>query len=194
MRRIPRSTPEPRRSGRGPRLLVATLSLAAACSRDVRAVRLQATLPGEEIYRITCEDRIQACRDEARRACEGPYEVLETAGASVEPPRVSSAPGPRSTGPRYARPQWVGTLVVACGPDAANPLATEATSPAPHVPAPHPERLCVPGVTQECLGPAACRGAQACLPDGDGYGPCDCGDANAAAPGSAFDAGAKAPR
>ena len=34
---------------------------------------------------------------------------------------------------------------------------------------------CVPGITQACLGPAACKGAQSCLPSGGGFGPCDCG-------------------
>ncbi len=34
---------------------------------------------------------------------------------------------------------------------------------------------CVPGSTQLCHGPAACQGAQACLPDGSGFDRCDCG-------------------
>jgi hypothetical protein len=34
---------------------------------------------------------------------------------------------------------------------------------------------CVPGVTQTCAGPGACRGAQSCLADGSGFGACDCG-------------------
>jgi hypothetical protein len=36
-------------------------------------------------------------------------------------------------------------------------------------------RPCVPGTTQACVGPAACAGGQACLPDGSGFGQCDCG-------------------
>ena len=38
-------------------------------------------------------------------------------------------------------------------------------------------KACVPGATQACLGPGACKGAQACRDDGSGYGPCDCGNA-----------------
>ncbi|HEX6278088.1 MAG TPA: hypothetical protein VFZ53_33820 [Polyangiaceae bacterium] len=36
-------------------------------------------------------------------------------------------------------------------------------------------RACVPGATQACVGPAACAGGQSCLPDGSGFGQCDCG-------------------
>jgi hypothetical protein len=40
-----------------------------------------------------------------------------------------------------------------------------------------PGRACVPGATQACLGPGACKGAQACREDGSGFEPCDCGTA-----------------
>jgi hypothetical protein len=40
---------------------------------------------------------------------------------------------------------------------------------------PAPPRACVPGTTQACIGTAACSGGQACLADGSGFGPCDCG-------------------
>jgi hypothetical protein len=35
--------------------------------------------------------------------------------------------------------------------------------------------LCVPGITQTCVGPGACKGAQFCLKDGSGFSVCDCG-------------------
>jgi hypothetical protein len=38
-------------------------------------------------------------------------------------------------------------------------------------------RACVPGATQACLGPGACKGAQACREDGSGFAACDCGTA-----------------
>jgi hypothetical protein len=164
------------------RLSAVLLALnAGACSRDAHSVRLQAYSPSDEIFRISCERDIQACRDEANELCAGRYQVLEATGAPVEPERVSSAPGPRTTGPRYQRPKWVGQMVVACG-EAPASAAADPTSASPRAPAAPvalaPDRLCIPGLTQECLGPAACRGAQACLPDGDGYGPCDCGNAS----------------
>ena len=50
---------------------------------------------------------------------------------------------------------------------------------------------CGIGDTRSCLGPAACEGAQVCLPDRSGFGECDCGSAGSggAAP---VDAGADA--
>ena len=184
----PRSVSSPEQQRRGALLWLGCLlggALAASgCSRDARAVRLPATTPGDEIYRITCEDAIDKCRAEAREVCAGPYEELEATGAPVEPTRVTSAPGPSSTGPRYQRKKWIGQMVVACGSaapraaaggDESGPsVAALAAASATH--GAGAERLCIPGVTQECLGPAACRGAQACLADGNGFGPCDCGN------------------
>jgi hypothetical protein len=173
------------------RLAFAGLLLAAgtlsACSREARAVRLPSD-PGTDVYRITCRSAIEPCREKASSLCGGQYEVLENSGAPIEPPRVSSAPGPRSTGSRYQRPDWVGEIVVVCGARAASegaPVDAQASSVATGASAvPAPDQLCVPGVTQLCLGPAACRGAQACLSDGRGYGPCDCGAASAPDAGS----------
>jgi hypothetical protein len=172
------------------RLLLAA-TLFAACSRGARAVRLPSE-PGSDVYRITCRSAIAPCREKASVLCNGEYEVLENAGTPIEPPRVSSAPGPRSTGSRYQRPDWLGEIVVACAaperaPREASSTATISTATRPIASAPlarvpAPDQLCIPGVTQLCLGPAACRGAQGCLADGRGYGPCDCG---AAAPGDA---------
>jgi 2-aminobenzoate-CoA ligase len=56
---------------------------------------------------------------------------------------------------------------------------------------------CVPGATQTCVGPGACRGGQQCLADGAAFGPCDCGAPAPAAPTSpaqAPDAGVTAPQ
>lgn len=201
MRCVLRSASSPERQRALAALVLAAALSLGACSRSAHAVRLPAFSPSDEIYRISCEDSIGPCRDEAAEVCGGRYEVLESSGAPVEPERVSSAPGPASTGPRYQRKKWVGHLVVACGQSAAP--AAVASQPAPGeaeravAPTPASDRLCVPGATQECLGPGACRGAQACLSDGDGYGPCDCGKTSTRAPSSgarsAPDAGTTAP-
>lgn|GEM_PF-888820 len=37
------------------------------------------------------------------------------------------------------------------------------------------QSACVPNETKACLGPGACKGAQACRADGAGYTACDCG-------------------
>jgi hypothetical protein len=206
LRSVPRSvsSPEPgRRRWRGVAGRSCLLALFAAACSHANSVRLQGPSPDDEIYRVTCKDTIAPCREEANEVCRGHYQVLESTGAPVEPPRVTSAPGPASTGPRYQRVKWVGEMVIACG-DAPRALAGDdapaadaqpalAGSARPS-PAPPPgDRWCVPGVTQECLGPAACRGAQACLPEGSGYGPCDCGNASTGVP-SGQDAGASPAR
>lgn len=171
---------------RGLGLLAAVLL--GACSRQARAVRLPSD-PGSEVYRISCRSAIEPCRDKAATLCAGEYEVLESAGVPIEPPRVNSAPGPRSTGSRYQRPDWVGELVVACGAAKPAPQARDSAISAPRTPAAAqallPDQLCIPGVTQLCLGAAACRGAQACLADGRGYGPCDCGSSPTSDAGTA---------
>lgn len=189
------NSPEPRSPEVGPRARTAVLPMfiaiargtlaialvalvAPACSGSARAVRLPVPAGSPEIFRISCDKRISACRDKAEEVCGGGYEVLETTGASLEPERVSSAPGPRSTGPRYQQAKWLGQMVITCGARAADAVAEAAVEPAfsaRPTPLLADGQLCVPGVTQACLGPAACRGAQACLVDGRGYGPCDCG-------------------
>lgn len=172
---------------------------AAGCSSGARSVRLSALSPGDEIYRVSCEASIRACREEASDVCRGSYEVLESTGAPIQPQRVTSAPGPASTGPRYQRLKWVGQMVIACG--RATPPSSAGAEHPPLDEAPGagvelraPDRSCTPGVTQECLGPGACRGAQACLAEGNGYGPCDCGNAStqaqSAGPLSVMDGGA----
>src|SRR5260370_7170510 len=48
---------------------------------------------------------------------------------------------------------------------------------------------CVPGSTQACFGPGACRGGQQCLPDRSGWGPCDCGAAGNSGSGGRIGSG-----
>lgn len=189
------SSPEPRTPAFGrrarktdsPRLArsaLVTFALAlgaSSCSGSARAVRLPVPAGSPDLFRVSCDKRISACREKAEQVCGGSYEVLETTGASIEPERVSSS-GPRYTGPRYQRAKWIGQMVIACGKApvvaADDPSFAKGAAPAARVrpsPTPGVEQLCIPGVTLECLGPGACRGAQACLADGRGYGPCDCG-------------------
>jgi hypothetical protein len=182
---------------------VLLLALCAACAGGVNAVQMQPSRPGALQYRIECKKNVARCRDKALELCGGDYEILQSSGRAVEPERITTAPGPVSTGPNFAPPTWQGELIVECGrhhsameapaPIESAPAATP-IAPAATVTTPGPGQACVPGVTQLCLGPAACRGAQACLADGKGFGPCDCGTA-APTPGSALspDAGAPAP-
>ena len=50
---------------------------------------------------------------------------------------------------------------------------TAAAAPRPLVP--RAATACIPGVTQACIGPGGCNGGQACVSNGSGFGPCDCG-------------------
>jgi len=52
--------------------------------------------------------------------------------------------------------------------------------------------VCTKGSTQACIGPGACQGGQSCLPDGSGYGACDCGGGTSA--DGARGAGTAAPK
>jgi hypothetical protein len=186
------NSPEPRLPEVGPRARALGLAGFRAIARVALAIALgtlaaPACSGSAEIFRISCDKRISTCRDKAEEVCGGEYEVLETTGASIEPERVSSAPGPRSTGPRYQQAKWVGQMVVSCGePPVPDPALVDAAGKQEPSAQPAPPlgdgQLCVPGVTQACLGPGACRGAQACLVDGRGYGACDCGSTLRAEP------------
>jgi hypothetical protein len=170
--------------------LACALSLGSACSRGVSAVQIQPNRPGARQYRVECAKTVSRCRDKAFEVCGGEYEILQSSGRAVEPERITTAPGPVSTGPNFAPPAWQGEMIVECGrrhPQPTQPVSGEqpaapASTQQPAPPAPGPGQVCVPGVTQLCLGPAACRGAQACAADGQGFGECDCGNASSTAP------------
>lgn len=51
-----------------------------------------------------------------------------------------------------------------------------------------PAGACTPGESVACVGAGGCSGGQVCLPDGTGFGPCDCGGGMDAGGGDA-DAG-----
>ncbi len=106
-------------------------------------------------------------------------------GAAAQPtpgePQSGVAPSAASSAPVGASPPPSAVPPSAVLPSAVPPL----------------ERVCVPGVTQACLGPGACAGAQACLGDGSGFGACDCGPnadgVRPSAPSPAAAAGASPP-
>jgi|HubBroStandDraft_1064217.scaffolds.fasta_scaffold02840_6 hypothetical protein len=64
-------------------------------------------------------------------------------------------------------------LFVACGGVPSSPISGSGKAVG--------VEACLPGVTQMCLGPGACRGAQSCLTDGSGFGACDCGTGSSGA-------------
>jgi hypothetical protein len=65
----------------------------------------------------------------------------------------------------------------AAGTTAAASGAASGPQTSPPASATDAKRACVPGATQTCVGPGACRGGQSCLSDGSGFSLCDCGGA-----------------
>ncbi len=126
-------------------------------------------------YKIDCEDTLANCTRQVKQFCsdKGGYKVLQ----GDEKNALVGVPG-------HQKGYLVSRLVFMCADEAPpTPLklppraSTEpAPSPAPSVAA-APERVCVPGSTQHCIGPGACEGGQACLAGGEGYGPCECAPA-----------------
>lgn len=147
-----------------------------ACSPRTQAFQLQSAHPGVARYKIICEKSIKHCLSRAKKSCNGDFTELDRTESRTQPKRITSEPGPRSVGPRYQHERWYGTLLIECGAGSSGPQVPQASPPSA------PERLCIPGSTQACLGPGACRGAQACTPEGSGYSVCDCGQASKANP------------
>jgi hypothetical protein len=173
----------------------ALLASALGCS-GAQAYRLN---PGDtpERYRLACTGSFSNCRMEAKKQCGDEFHVISESSNKPAARPVQSS-GVSSTAPSQGVVDWRGEWVVACGkyrppvrlvrppslapePQSSQPLQASPSQGASGTPsvgsAPRPERVCVPGVTQACLGPGACSGAQACVPEGSGYGACDCGPA-----------------
>jgi hypothetical protein len=171
------------------------LAMLPACA-SARVFRLN---PGEEPerYRVVCRDASRMCERRAKEVCEGDYTVLRKEMSEPEIEEVDQS-DLSSSGPSEGIVGWRGEMVVLCGSvppplklersaelatGAAEAPASSSTAASPSAAAssstagpPEPVRVCVPGATQACLGPGACSGAQACLRDASGYGPCDCGN------------------
>jgi hypothetical protein len=133
-------------------------------------------------YSFKCESELWVCLSHVEELCRGgPYAVEggweQPFNAGVDETRVETHRSQafirclhRGEDPRrrYARPDEPQLV------DRSSGTPVPVTS-APKPTAPAPARTCVPGVTQACVGPAACAGGQACLPDGSGFTQCDCG-------------------
>jgi len=161
--------------------LLAGLSL-TGCS----SIKPQALPDGS--YRLLCSSTMSQCMRRARQFCgDDDLTVIKKTDDVVYGVEGHStgAEGAevhfRCGEPRKA-PQWK----LPKRKKARKPPAPAASQKAPEPAA----KVCTPGITQRCFGPGACEGAQACLPDGTGWGPCDCGSAADAGAGGAGGAGA----
>jgi hypothetical protein len=139
---------------------------------------------------LTCKHTLPQCLSHVDEVCKGAsYEVLY----ATDTQKIYGSPSSSEVESRTSQ------AVVHClGPHqkpmddkaaaaalvASSVAGAPGTASAPVAPPPPaagaPPRACVPGATQACVGPAACSGGQACLPDGSGFGACDCGGAKPA--------------
>jgi len=129
---------------------------------------------------LTCRHTLPQCLSHVDDVCKGAsYEVLY----ATDTQKIYGSPSSSEVESRTSQ------AVVHClgphqKPMASDPVASAAVPVAVTPPpvasvAPAPPRACVPGATQACVGSGACSGGQACLPDGSGFGACDCGAAKA---------------
>jgi hypothetical protein len=156
--------------------LVVSLVLATGCASQrnvVEKVRV-------DVYRLKCRKALPVClAEEGEASCQGNHYVvlravneLNMRGAAPNLTEDRSSEAIIQCGPAHG---WGALGKPMEGADKL-PAAGAAVAPAP---AP---TSCVPGATQACVGPAGCRGGQACRADGGGFLPCDCGPTPAAAP------------
>ena len=159
-----------------PLLLLCGVVLAcAASSGGIQSQRL----PDGTIH-LTCQTSLQKCLDGANQLCKGnSYDILR---ARDQRDRLGGELGQSNVEVRSSEAlvRCAGTKEPPPSPPAPEPtwkLPPPASAPPAPLPPAAPERSCVPGATQSCVGPGACQGGQACLPSGEGFAPCDCGPA-----------------
>jgi hypothetical protein len=160
-----------------PGLLAALALFAAGCAPSFTvdheaggAVRLRCRVPLAECLSNAdwvCGHRryvVLRAVDDHDRPSGGVNEGVRTSEALLRCGPPSWPPGfePMSMAPQVCLPA-----------DASAAPASRAPAAAP--PQPPPAPACVRGSTQHCVGPAGCSGGQACLADGSGWSPCDCG-------------------
>lgn len=119
-------------------------------------------------YELKCEGSLSHCLEQADEICRGTrYRVLQ---GSDDRDYV----GPEE---HFEREIRTSHAIIRCG-SRGQSLFGKAEEPEPTTAiATRGHSACVPGATQSCVGPAGCVGGQACLPDGSGFSPCDCGGA-----------------
>jgi hypothetical protein len=136
-------------------------------------------------YKLTCRTALPQCLEKAEQVCKGTRYVVTRAADhhdylggvdSVGETEVRKSEALFVCGTR-GKSLWGKDADPMAAPSASGDAASGAgVAAAP--PGAAAARACVPGATQQCTGPAACRGGQACLPDGTGFSACDCGEGN----------------
>lgn len=126
-------------------------------------------------WKITCKSEYERCVHNAQRVCGELKPRILSGGDKDE---LYGTPGNQV---KVIKSE----LLVVCEDPAAPPPGLYKLPKREEPPA----LVCAPGVTQRCVGPGACEGGQACLSDGSGFGPCDCGGSKTSTP-AVTDAGA----
>jgi len=124
---------------------------------------------------LICRTEMQRCVSEIERVCNDRHHRVVSASEEV---RKRDAP-PFETTYYAARVNFV------CGDGPVPAAIADSGAEIADVSIVNTPRVCAPGDTRVCVGPAACRGGQACRPDGLGFGPCDCGPVQATPSASA---------
>lgn len=154
-------------------LSLTSFALLVACG--VPEVQQQKLKDGS--WKFECELSMDECIRKVEETCPNQrYRILE--GTSET--RLRDAPP-------FERAFHTSRLHLVCSNDGGSPLLSLGSGGSAAVPGAAPEaakpaasQVCSAGQTRECVGPAACKGGQTCLPDGAGFGACDCGPAPAA--------------
>jgi len=138
-------------------------------------------------YRIDCKEPLVRCLMAIEKVCGQGYEL------------VHAQEDRRFYGPDAYNQAIVTSEAIARCRKGDQIKVEVAASPPVAAPQKPVGLQCVPGATQACVGPGACRGGQPCLPDGTAFGPCDCGPGIPGTPtppiaGPAPDAGVHEPR
>jgi hypothetical protein len=148
-------------------LSLVSFTLLAACgASEVQSQKLK-----DGSWSFTCELAMDECIRRVQEQCRNQrYRILE--GTSET--RLRDAPP-------FERAYHTSRLHLVCNDDGANVLLS--LGGGSEQGAPKPTIACSVGETRACIGPGACKGGQVCLPDGKGFGSCDCGP-NATPPAS----------
>jgi hypothetical protein len=116
-------------------------------------------------YELNCPGALSHCLEQADEICRGTRFRVEEATDNRD------YMGPEE---HFEREVRTSHAIIHCG-SRGQPLFGS-DEPEPKTAVTKPASLaCVPGATQSCVGSSACAGGQACLPDGSGFSPCDCG-------------------
>lgn len=149
------------------RWLIVAMTITSACAAP-RAKQLP-----DGSYVLECNTQ-KACMDRADRQC-GPTGYTIVGGEHSQ--RVFGVPGnEKQVGKDEMRIRCKEMPL----PDSAAAISSgselgKSDGEAARQEVPAKASVCRPGETQKCVGPGACTGGQSCMPDGSGFGPCDCG-------------------